>query len=410
MKQIFSGLTLSDLRAHTSEKWASYGSEVLPLWVAEMDVNPPPAVSETVSRVLAQGDTGYLSLIRAEAYLTAYSDFMFRHHNFRPDVSKAMVLTDVISSMKGIVQSYHYLQNPSATVDNTNNQISFAAPASVDSKANTTIVYSPPIYPPFIQRISWPFNQISVNLTEDYRLDLPALEKTFAQYPNAIYLLCNPQNPTGTVHTFTELSNLVRIANLHQVFIISDEIHFPLIRPGVSFTSLLEIPEFNLGAVCVSASKGFNLAGLKSALAIPPATSDFSVATVKTARKFFTGEGGGIGTVAHAAAFNEGDEWLAQLNQELAENEKLLAELLTTHFPEAKFQLGQATYLQWVDFSNYIRPGYGSIAEHFLRKNRVALTDGTPYGIKNAQNFARINFATHPDILTAAIQRLSQNL
>jgi cystathionine beta-lyase len=231
----------------------------------------------------------------------------------------------------------------------------------------------------------------------------------FSQAAGSVYLLCNPHNPSGTVPTREELTELVKLANQYDIFIISDEIHFPLIRPGKTFTSILAIPEFHNGVVCVSSSKGFNLAGFKSALMVPPAADDFSVQIVQTARKLFLGDSSSIGAFALTVAFNEGDAWLDQLNQELAENETILANLLTSHFPAAKFFLGEATYLQWVDFSAYADPAFTSITQQFLSKAKVAFSDGTPFGGPNAQNFARINFATHPDILSAAIHRITQD-
>nr|BFE75027.1 hypothetical protein GCM10020092_083280 [Actinoplanes digitatis] len=245
-----------------------------------------------------------------------------------------------------------------------------------------TVVISPPVYPPFFDWAPEAGTRLlEVPLTGEFRLDLPALEAAFAAHP-AVYVLCNPHNPVGRVHTREELTALVRLARLYGVTVVSDEIHAPLVLPGAEFTPLLSIPGAGEVAVSLlSASKAFNLAGLKCAAIVTggPALAAL-VGRLPPDVRWRTGH---LGVLATVAAFKEGDAWLAELHAELDERRAQLGRLLSTRLPGVRWRAPEATYLAWLDCRALGRDDEPQ--ELFLAKGRVAVEPGTRFGAADAE-------------------------
>ena len=239
-------------------------------------------------------------------------------------------------------------------------------------------------------------------LTAEYRLDLPALEAAFAAHP-AVYLLCNPQNPVGRVHSRDELTALVRLARLYGVTIISDEIHAPLVLPGAQFTPLLSVPGAGQVAVSVvSASKAFNLAGLKCAAIVTG--SPAMAALVERFPPDVRWRTGHLGVLATVAAFTEGDAWLDALLIELDARRAQLDAQLRTRLPELSWVPPEATFLAWLDCRALGEDD--APRELFLSRGRVGLEPGTRFGARGA-GFVRLNFGTSADILDEATTRMT---
>jgi cystathionine beta-lyase len=233
-------------------------------------------------------------------------------------------------------------------------------------------------------------------------LDLAALEAAFAAHP-AAYILCNPHNPVGRVHTVDELSELVRLARLYHVPIISDEIHGALVLPGATFTPLLSVPgAAEVALAVVSASKAFNLAGLKCAAIVSASPSMARV--VDGLAVEVTERTGHLGVLAAVAAFTEGDAWLSSLITTLAARRDQLSSLLATQLPALRWAPPEATYLAWLDASALGRDA--EPRDRFLTEARVAVEPGTRFGAAGS-GFIRLNFATSPEILTEAVTRMS---
>jgi cystathionine beta-lyase len=266
-----------------------------------------------------------------------------------------------------------------------------------------TVVISPPVYPPFFDWAPEAGAQLrEVPLTAEFRLDLPALEAAFAAHP-AVYVLCNPHNPVGRVHTHDELAALVRLAKLYGVTIISDEIHAPLVLPGAQFTPLLSVPGAARVAVSVvSASKAFNLAGLKCAAVV---TGDPALAAlVERFPRDVRWRTGHLGVLATVAAYTDGDAWLDDLLTALAARRAQLGEQLRTRLPKVSWQPPEATYLAWLDCRALGEDN--EPRELFLSRGRVGLEPGTRFGARGA-GFVRLNFGTSADILDEATARMA---
>ena len=367
-------------RDRTSVKWVAFDPDVLPLWVAEMDVEPCPAVVEAVTAAVRRGDTGY-------GWGPRYADAVARYAasawGWEVDPTVASVVPDV---MIGVSELLRLLTDEGGPV-----------------------VVSPPVYDSFFGFVdAIGRRRVDAPLTAAGRLDPGTLEVAFrgatASGERAAYLLCNPQNPTGVVHSPAELAALASLAEQHGVRVVADEVHAPVVyEGGRGFTPFLTVPGAERSFSVFSPSKGWNLAGLKSALAVAgPGASDVRLHEVHTHGSSH------LGAIAHVAAMDDGRQWQARLLGELDANRRLLGRLLAEHLPDVRWVAPEATYLAWLDCR---RLGLGDDpAAVFRRRGRVALGSGPGYGADAGRGFARLNFATAPAVLEDAVRRMASCL
>jgi cystathionine beta-lyase len=371
-------LTLEDLRKRRSLKWRLYGDDVLPLWVAEMDVVPPEPVVRAVSDAVARGDTGYPW---ARDYAEAVTGFAERHWGWAPDPGRARMVPNVMLGISEILQ--------------------------LVTRPGDAVVVNCPVYPPFYAFIRNAGRRVvEAPLGPDRRLDLAALADAFGEARRtgapAAYLLASPHNPTGAVHTAAELTAAGELAADHGVRVVVDEIHAPLVYERGAFTPYLSLAVGTAGFTLLSASKGFNLAGLTSALAVAGSEAQRDLARMPEEVAFGASH---LGAIAQAAALRDGDEWLRALLAGLDENRRLLADLLVAHLPGIGYRLPEATYLAWLD---YRALGLGDDpAAVFRERGRVALSPGPGFGTGGGGH-ARLNFATSPELLRTAVDRMAR--
>jgi len=366
-------------RDRTSVKWVAYPPDVLPLWVAEMDAAPCAAVVEAVTAAVRRGDTGYGWGPRYAAAVARYARDSW---GWELDPSSSQVVTDV---MIGASEVLRLLTDPGGPV-----------------------VVSPPVYDSFFGFVdAIGRRRVDAPLTSAGRLDPEALASAFREATSrgerAAYLLCNPQNPTGTLHSPEELATLAALAREHGVRVVSDEVHSPLVLPGSPpFTPYLTVPGAEDAFAVFSPSKGWNLAGLKSALVV---AGPGAVPELERLHEVHTHGSSHIGAIAHVAALEQGGEWLAQLLEELSANFDLLEHLLAEHLPDIRWRRPQATYLAWLDCRAL---GLGDDpAQAFRRRGRVALGSGPRYDPHGGQGFVRLNVATCPEVIEEAVRRMA---
>ncbi|KYH44496.1 aminotransferase class I/II-fold pyridoxal phosphate-dependent enzyme [Branchiibius sp. NY16-3462-2] len=371
-------LTLEQLRSRTSVKWRAYPPDVLPAFVAEMDAHPIPAVVEAVTRAMRDGDTGYPA---GSGYAETFAQFSEQTWGWRWDPARALPIIDVVTGLALAIEAL--------------------------TDRGDTVVLSSPVYGPFFMVIERTGRTLlDAALTSDGRLDPVALESAFQAATrggrSAAYLLCNPHNPSSVVHTADELAGLAQLADRYGVRVVSDEIHAPLVASG--FTPYLDVLGTERALTVTSASKAFNLAGLKGALVI--AGTDAMPARAAISR-MVGALPSHLGSIAHTAALRGGRDWLTGLQQDLEENRELLRELLNRELPQVGWGGDPGTYLAWLDCRDL---GLGDDpAEHFLTVGRVALAHGRDFGPTGA-GFARLNLATTPELLTEAVARIRRSL
>lgn len=365
------------LRRRRSAKWRSFPCHVLPLPVAEMDFSLAPPVAAALHAAVDASDTGY-SMVGDELgeSLTGFARDRWAWHL---DAASVVPVTDV---GVGAVELLRVMCSP-----------------------GDSVVVNPPVYAPFFSWLRETHTQlIEAPLRQDgsgrWRLDLDALEDAFRQRP-AVYILCSPHNPVGRVHNEGELASVVALAQQYDVRVISDEIHGPLVLPGARFTPLLSVPGAEDVAVSLlSASKGWNLAGLKCALVVSAPPMRSVVDRLPPDGRWRIGHFGALATVA---AFEAGGPWLDALLATLDLRRSELGLLLADHLPEVRWQPPEATYLAWLDCR---RLGSGEEPRAlFLDRALVGLEPGPAFGAPGSGH-VRLNFGTSAEILGEAVRRM----
>jgi cystathionine beta-lyase len=369
----FDDLSLAQLRRRRSLKWRTYDDDVLPLWVAELDVLLAPPVQAVLREALEQGDTGYAS---ATSHGTAFAGFADRQWGWTVDPARCWTVGDV---MVGVGEALKALTG-----------------------LGDGVVICPPVYPPFFHIVPEHGRvPVEVPLDPAGRLDLAGIDAALRGGARAV-LLSSPHNPTGRVWAAAELTALDEVVRRHDALVISDEIHAPLTLPGARFTPYLAGGDRAAVAV-VSGSKAFNLAGLKAALVVAGSGAvQERLATMPEELRYRAGH---LGVLASTAAYDHGDAWLAALLTHLDRNRRLLGQLLESQLPQVSWTPPQASYLAWLDCRALCeRP-----AEAALTRGRVALVEGSEFGAAGT-GFARLNFGTTEAVLREGVRRLSVGL
>jgi bifunctional pyridoxal-dependent enzyme with beta-cystathionase and maltose regulon repressor activities len=387
-------LTLEQLRLRTSMKWSAHPADVIPLWVAEMDVNLAPTIADALRRAIDNGDTGYPY---GTALAEAVGEFASRRWQWHDlEVGRTAIVPDV---MLGVVEMLRLVTD-----------------------RGDAVVVNPPVYAPFYAFVSHDGRRVVESpLDGEGRIDLGALEEAFvragASGGRVAYLLCNPHNPTGSVHTVDELRGVAELAHRFGVRVVSDEIHAPVILSGARFTPYLTVPGAEDALAVTSASKAWSLSGLKAALAIagPEAAAD-----LRRMPEEVSHGPSHLGVIAHAEAFRTGGDWLDALLDGLDANRALLGDLVAEQLPGVKYLRPQGTYLAWLDCRELglkdtrdegVADGLAVVADlsgparWFLDRARVALSSGHVFGTGGAGH-VRLNFATSQAILVEAISRM----
>ncbi|QSB04894.1 MalY/PatB family protein [Natronoglycomyces albus] len=372
---------MATLRRRTSEKWAAYPDDVLPMFVAEMDFPLAPAIKTTLQAALERGDTGYVNARDASA-AEAFARFAADTWGWSPSPQRMGYTTDVSVV---IVEALRRLIGP-----------------------GDGVIINPPTYPPFFDLVPEAGGTVvEVPLRDDeqtYSLDLEGIDQALAAGARAV-LLCSPHNPVGLVHSRQRLLELSRIVARHDAVVVSDEIHAPLTHHGVTFTPYLTVSDEARahGIAAESGSKAFNLAGLKGALFV--AESDRMTQLIRSLPEEVTARAGLFGLMATREGFDHGREWLAATLATIENNFALLQKELATKLPQARLRSASATYLAWLDLRGV---GWGEDPAAFaLEHAKVALLPGHAFGAEGA-GYARMNLACAPETITEAIDRMAR--
>ncbi|WP_192771902.1 MalY/PatB family protein [Plantactinospora soyae] len=378
-------LSLEDLRRRTSEKWRRYPPDVLPAWVAEMDVPLAEPVAEALTDAIALSDTGYPM---GTDYAEALAEFAATRWGWTPNTEHTALVPDV---MLGIVEVLKLVTG-----------------------YGDAVVINPPVYAPFFDFIAGMDRRVvEAPLSAEHRLDPEALDRAFTEAVaggrRAAFLLCSPHNPTGTVHTADELAMVTELADRHGVRVVVDEIHAPLVHPGATFLPYLSLPGSERGFALLSASKAWNLAGVKAAVAVAGPEAAADLARMPTV----AGDGAShLGVIAHVAALRYGTPWLDALLAGLDHNRRLLGTLLADQLPQIRYRIPDGTYLAWLDCreleltDDRTDDRRADPAEVFLQRGRVAVVPGAVFGT-GGTGHVRFNFGTSEELVTEAVRRMA---
>jgi cystathionine beta-lyase len=348
-----------------STKWNKYAADVLPMWVADMDFKSPPPVIEALQDRAAHGVFGY-----------SYCD---------EDVRAVVV--------DWIERRYHWRVQPETLVFLPGVVTGFNLACHTVAGRPGTIVVQPPVYHPMLLA---PGNagmtRVDARLVQnpdgDYAIDWHTFERSF-DLTSRMFLLCNPQNPTGRVFRRDELERMAEICLERGVLICSDEIHCDLLYSGQQHLPIAALdPEIARHSITLMApSKTFNIAGLQFSFAVIPDAELRSRFT--KSNRGLTNEVNLMGIAAAQAAYTRGETWLAELLIYLEANRDLVVDFVRTRLPGIRMGVPEGTYLAWLDCRELKLPE--SPAEFFLREAQVALVDGAVFG-PGGEGFVRLNF------------------
>lgn len=377
----FDELTIVELRRRRSQKWTNHPADVLPSTPAESDFPVAPAIREVLAAAVSDGDLGYAHA-ETSGLAEAFAGFAARRFGWNVDAEMVVAVPEI---MVGVAELLRVLTPPDAGV-----------------------VITTPVYPPFFSVLAEVGRRtVEVPLLGPEtaeRLPLDGIRAAFAGGAR-VFLLCNPHNPTGYVATRDELLAVAEIMAEYDGIVISDEIHAPLTLAGGTHVPFGSLPEdaTRSAIVLTSASKGWNIPGLKCAVAVagsPQMRDALARLPVDLPDRV-----GHLGVLATRAAYAHGEDWLDGLLTYLAENRGALETMLTERAPLVRYDPGGATYLAWLDCREL---GLGDDpAAHFLEHGRVALMSGLLFG-EPGRGFARLNFGTTRALLDETVERIAR--
>lgn len=376
----FDAITLDQLRAGGGLKWRAF-PDCIGAFVAEMDFGIAPPIRDALHEAVERGQVGYLSAAPLRAMAEACARWQQRHHGWDVPADMIRAVPDVLGALE--VACRHYLP------------------------AGATVAVPVPCYMPFLPLLALlghPVVQVPMLRGEgSWSLDEAALDAAFAAGARML-LLCNPHNPIGKVYARAELQRIATIAARHDARVFADEIHAPLVYPGHRHVpyATVSADAARQAITAVSASKAWNLAGLKCAQLVFTRPDDLQ--RWREVGHFAGNSTSTLGVVAHTAAWRDGDAWLEPVLGYLQGNRDLLGRLLRQHLPQVGYIEAQGTYLAWLDCRALRLDGTPHL--FFRRHARVALTDGAECG-DGGEGHVRLNFAMPRPLLVEAVERMA---
>jgi cysteine-S-conjugate beta-lyase len=372
-------LSLAELRQRTSAKWRTYPPDVLPLPVAEMDFPLAVPVAEALHAAIRRSDLGYAR--PSPELAEALAGFAARRWGWQVDPAQVTLAPEVGVA---VVEVLRLLVRP-----------------------GDRVVINPPVYDsffPWLAEVGCRLVEVPLGQTGDgWALDLDAMQAAF-QDGARVHLLCSPHNPTGTVHQRQDLERLAALAARYGVTVLADEIFAPLVLPGRTHHPFVSVsPEAaRHGVAFASASKAWNLAGLKCAAIV---TADAATRRlVQRLPEELPWRVGHLGVLGSIAAFQDGEPWLEEVLGVLDHHRRYLAELLAARIPAIRYRPPDASYLAWLDCTAL---GLGDDPSAvFLARGRVALSPGPSFG-RPGVGHVRLNMGTSQQILAAAVDRMA---
>jgi cysteine-S-conjugate beta-lyase len=380
---VIEDLTETQLRARRSLKWQLAPDGVLPAWVAEADYRLCPQIEEALQRAVRDGVVGYpatgagAGAERVTGLAEDLAAYTTQAWGWEADPARTILVGDVMAGIRLVLETLC---------------------------EDAPVVVPTPAYPPFLQVAQLTGRQtVPVPLDPDSPvavMDLERVDGALAAGARTV-LLCNPHNPWGRAFSRFELEGLRDVVTRHGARVISDEIHAPLVLPGVEHVPYLALDGTAEHAITViSASKAWNVPGLKCAQVV---TGSAEAASALAGVPLVANHGvSSLGIVASSAAYSSGGAWLQALITRLAEQRSLLGEQVAEMLPEARMRPLEATYLAWIDARAY---GFEQPAEVALERARVMVNEGTTFGDGGAGH-VRLNIATSPERLREVVRRL----
>lgn len=379
----------TDRRDTDSYKWDSAPeADIIPLWVADMDFETFPAITEALQRRVAHGIFGYTRV--PEAYYEAVCRWFGKRHGWHINREDIIYTSGVVPAVSAVIKAL--------------------------TLPGDQVIVQGPVYNCFFSSIrnngcEMVSNSLIYNKEElRYEIDFDDLERKLKHERARLMLLCNPHNPGGRVWTRDELTRVAELCRKYGVRVVSDEIHCELTLYDNEYVPFGSLPdELSRDSItCCSPSKAFNTAGLQIANIV---CRDAEVCN-RINRAININEVCDVnpfGVIALQAAYSdEGYEWLTQLRKYISANYDLLLERFARELPKCKVMRMEGTYLAWIDCSE-LHISSDEIEKMLMHENKVWVNAGSMYGAEGAA-FIRINMACTSELLNEGITRIVNGL
>ena len=369
-------------------KWdESPAEDVIPLWVADMDFKAAPAIQEAVRRRAEHGVFGYTAV--DNDYYDAVISWFARRHNWTIRREEILYTTGVVPAMSVAIKALT-MPGEKVLILSPDYNCFFSSIRNNGCEVLESVLL---------------FNGNENRFEVDYK----DFEAKCADEKTTVFLLCNPHNPTGRVWTKAELERMNDICMKHGVKVVSDEIHCELIMPGHRFQPFAAVSEAcrQNGVVLNSPSKSFNIAGLQIAN-IVCAQPEWRRRIDRAININEVCDVNPFGPVALKAAYNDGEDWLDQLNAYLWDNYVALCDFAAQHLPQWRVRPLEGTYLVWIDITATDLTAQ-QYADLLMDKARVWVNPGTMYGPQSGEGYIRVNIACPRSRLMEALQRIQSN-
>ena len=375
-------------RGTNSYKWDLVKEDgVIPMWVADMDFQTAPCIIEALQKRVAHGIFGYTLV--PDSYYEAIINWFSRRHQWKIEKDWILYTSGVVPAISSCLKAI--------------------------CMPGEKVLVQTPVYNCFFSCIKNSGCEVLENELKrvgncTYEIDFEDFERKCADEKTTAFILCNPHNPAGRVWKKEELERMNDICLKHNVKIIADEIHCELVMPGYHYTPFASISETcrDNCVVLNSPSKSFNIAGLQIANII---CSDAALRR-RINRALNINEVCDVnpfGVIALQAAYNEGEEWLDELNQYLYENYQAVKEFFNSELPQVRVTRLEGTYLVWLDILPF-ELSSDEAYEKLMNDGKVFVNSGTMYGRKAGQGYLRLNIACPRKTLMQGLIRIARVL
>ena len=376
-----------DRKVTNSEKYAYrqklFGSdEVLPMWVADMDIETPFFIIDAIQNRVKHTVLGYEEA--TDSMFEAQMQWISKHYGCELKREWMFMSPSVVASINVAIRAF--------------------------SKVGDKIIVQSPVYPKFYSSVTNNDRVLLENPLKEkdglYTMDLEALEKSIDE-DTSMMILCSPHNPVGRVWTEVELQKLGEICIKNDIIVVADEVHSDLIYKGFKHTPFASISKEleERTITCYGPGKTFNMAGL--------ATSTICIPSDALRQKFekaygatYFGDGTIFGQIAFETAYSKGEVWLEELIEHLQGNIDYLDICLTEYMPCITMKKPEGTYLAWLDCRALGLP-QSSLEDFFYKEAKLGLSSGIGFG-NAGEGFMRINLATPRSTVEQAVSRLHE--
>ena len=360
-------------------------TDILPMWVADLDFETPQAVKKAIMDRAKHGVLGYT--FRPESYYEAFIDWNKKRHDWGIKRRWLLDTPGVVPGISFAIQEF--------------------------SNENDNILVQSPVYDPFFNAVTYNNRNLIKsslkNINNKYFMDFKDLEDKFKNQDIKIMILCSPHNPVGRVWEKEELLQLAELCIRYRILIISDEIHSDLVFKDKKHFPIAKLSEeiAHQSITFNSPAKSFSLAGLTTSFAIIP---NEEIAAAFKDRLFKNGlfVSNIFGIIANEAAYNYGEDWLEELLVYLKGNYDFIKKFLRKRLPTIKLVQSDGTFLAWLDFSK-LYLSQDDLYDLIINRAKVGLVSGVQYGIEG-KNFMRMNIGCSRKIIEEALKRIENVL